>query len=93
MNNYKIIISKSFKKDFNKLDANIQNKIKTWINENLINTVEPRKHGKQLKGNLQKYWRYRIEDYRLLVIIEDKTIILYLMYIKHRKAIYKKVTK
>lgn len=63
---------------------------KKWLEKNLINTINPRVHGKQLTVNLSKYWRYRIGDYRLLVEIDDDQMIIVAIEIGHRREIYKK---
>lgn len=63
---------------------------KKWLEKNLINTTNPRVHGKQLTSNLSKYQRYRIGDYRLLVEIDDGQMIIVAIEIGHRQEIYKK---
>ncbi|MDP8052862.1 type II toxin-antitoxin system RelE/ParE family toxin, partial [Pasteurella atlantica] len=72
-----------------KLDIHTQKQIKSWIikNNDLI-ASNPRIIGKNLKGNLKNYWRYRIGNYRLLVQIEDDKLILILLSAGHRKNIY-----
>lgn len=49
----------------------------------------PRSKGKALQGNLKKYWRYRVGDYRIICDIQDKEIIILVVDIGHRKDIYK----
>lgn len=87
---YHFETSKKFDKDFKKLDKSVQKILKGWIDKNLIETTEPRKHGKNLKGNLQEQWRYRVGDYRILCFIEDDKFIINALEIGHRKKIYKK---
>ncbi|MDP8052878.1 type II toxin-antitoxin system RelE/ParE family toxin, partial [Pasteurella atlantica] len=72
-----------------KLDIHTQKQIKSWIikNNDLI-ASNPRIIGKNLKGNLKNYWRYRIGDYRLLTQIEDDKLVLILLSAGHRKNIY-----
>ena len=41
--------------------------IKSWIVKNLVNTSNPREHGKGLTANLAGLWRYCISDYRIIL--------------------------
>ncbi|WP_306374961.1 type II toxin-antitoxin system RelE family toxin [Phocoenobacter skyensis] len=86
---YQIVTSRTFIKSMKKLDIYTQKQIKSWIikNNDLI-ASNPRIIGKNLKGNLKNYWRYRIGDYRLLAQIEDDKLILILLSAGHRKNIY-----
>ena len=89
MATYTLLMTKSFIKDMKKLDKYAQIQIKSWIINNLENTDDPRRYGKALLGNLKDKWRYRIENYRILAIIEDEHIILHLVKVGHRRSIYK----
>lgn len=54
-----------------------------------LETIEnPRTKGKALQGNLKKYWRYRVGDYRIICDIQDKEIVILVIDIGHRKDIY-----
>lgn len=86
---YKLYTTKSFRKEFKKLDRPVQKLIKHWIEKNLINTNEPRVHGKALKGSLKGYWRYRINNYRVLVEIDDDKLMIFALDIGHRREVYR----
>lgn len=86
---YKIVTTDKFDKSFKKLDRYVQKIIKTWIDKNLMNCVDPRVHGKGLTSNRSGQWRYRIGDYRLLADIQDDKVVLVLVAVGHRKEIYK----
>lgn len=81
--------NEKFDKSFKNLDKSIQRMVKAWIDKNLINTENPRQHGKGLTANRSGQWRYRIGEYRILVKIEDDKIILILIDIKHKKEVYR----
>ena len=83
---YKPNVVKSLKK-LNKFTARL---IVAWIEKNLLNTANPRLHGKCLSANLSGSWRYRVGDYRIIANINDKTKIILVLAIDHRSAIYKK---
>lgn len=90
--NYEILsrIFTTRKKELKKLDAFAQKIIMKWISKNLINTENLRIHGKELKGNLKSFWRYRVGDYGLLADIQDENITILLIKIGHRREIYDK---
>lgn len=86
---YKTMTNEKFDKSFKNLDKSIQRMVKAWIDKNLINTENPRQHGKGLTANRSGQWRYRIGEYRILAKIEDDKIILILIDIKHKKEVYR----
>ena len=75
-------------KEFNKLDNNAKYMIKKWIEKHLLNVEDPRTSEKPLKGDLSNFWRYRIGDYRLLCLINDKEFIVLAVKIGHRREVY-----
>ena len=48
---YEVELSERFKKEFRKLDKYTQKMIRAWINKNLVETENPRLHGKGLTAN------------------------------------------
>lgn len=88
---YNVETTAAFDKEFKKLDRPVQKILKAWIEKNLIDCVNPRQHGKALKGNLQEFWRYRVGDYRILATIQDDRLIILAMSVGHRKNIYEKI--
>ncbi|MCA9767057.1 MAG: type II toxin-antitoxin system RelE/ParE family toxin [Carnobacterium sp.] len=86
--NYHVVYEKKALKSFSKLDKGQQKMILAWIEKNLVNTEDPKIHGKALKGNLREYWRYRVGNYRLLADIDDQLIKIIILNVGHRKDIY-----
>lgn len=86
---YQIKILESVEKKLSKLDKTTLRVIKNWIIKNLVDTDNPRKTGKVLKGKLSGIWRYRIGDYRLFAKIEDNIMTIFLIDIGHRRDMYK----
>lgn len=89
MNKYKVTTSKSFDKDFKKLDHYTQKIVRSWINHHLIDCEDPRATGKPLVANHSGQWRYRIGDYRLICEILDNELVILALNIGHRSKIYK----
>jgi addiction module toxin relE len=50
-----------------KFDKNTRKLLYDYISKNLVDTDDPRFHGKALTGILKGLWRYRIMDYRLIL--------------------------
>ena len=71
-----------FDKEFKKLDK--------FTQKNLEGCENPRIQGKGLTSNRSGQWRYRIGDYRLICIIEDKELIILALTVGHRRDIYEK---
>ena len=86
---YEVIFTDSALKELKKLDKPVVRVIKHWVVKNLVDCVDPRMHGKPLKGNLKGVWRYRVGDYRLFADIRDDKLVIFLFEVAHRKEIYK----
>ena len=86
---YHVETTPRFDKEFKKLDKYTQQMIKSWIGKNLQNCENPRTHGKGLTANKSGQWRYRIGDYRLLCLIQDRELIILALTVGHRRDIYR----
>lgn len=87
---YEVTTTLRFDREFRKLDRYTQRMIKSWIDKNLVNCVNPRQHGKALTSNRSGQWRYRIGDYRLICEIHDNELVILAMSVGHRREIYDK---
>jgi mRNA interferase RelE/StbE len=85
---YSVETTARFDKDFKKLDRYTQRMIKNWIDKNLVETENPRQHGKGLTANRSGQWRYRIGDYRLICQIEDDKLVILALSVGHRREVY-----
>ncbi len=85
---YTVETTKDFDSEFKKLDNSVKKIISKWINKHLLNCENPRAYGKRLSRNLKQYWRYRIGNYRLLVEIKERELIIVAVSISHRKDVY-----
>lgn len=86
---YRVLYSELARKALEKMDAQSARRIVRWIGKNLNGSDEPRRMGKALSGNLSQYWRYRVGDYRILVLIVDDVLEIQVIKIGHRRSIYK----
>ena len=72
-----------------KLDRSVLILIKSWIEKNLVDTDDPRRHGKGLASNRSGQWTYRVGNYRMLAEIEDTELIILAIEVGHRNSVYK----
>ena len=87
---YKVETTARFDREFKKLDRYTQRMIKAWIDKNLVDCSDPRRHGKGLTANRSGYWRYRIGDYRLICEIKDSELVILALTVGHRREVYEK---
>ncbi|NOQ65111.1 MAG: type II toxin-antitoxin system mRNA interferase toxin, RelE/StbE family [Methyloprofundus sp.] len=85
---WEIKLSNKSAKALTALDNSTKKRIESFIDK-LSKADSPRSTGKALQGNLKGLWRYRVGDYRLICQLKDNELIILLLEIGHRKAIYK----
>ena len=85
---YRIMIPDKVNKKILGFDKNTRKLLYDYISKNLKDTDNPRLHGKALTGYLKGLWGYRIMDYRLIVDIQDKQLIIVAVDFEHRSKIY-----
>lgn len=86
---YRVRFSESAVRELKKLDRQTVRVIKNWVVKNLVDTEDPRLHGKALTGTLKGIWRYRVGDYRLFADIKDDIVTIFIFEVAHRREIYK----
>lgn len=87
---YKVHYSDRASKQLQKMDKNVRKKILDWIKKNLEGCSDPRQRGKELVANFSGYWRYRVEDYRIVCEIHDQQLVILAVSILHRRDVYRK---
>lgn len=85
---WKIEYDKFAAKQLKKLDVNIARKIIDTMDK-LIKLKDFRSKGKMLVGDKKGFWRFRIDDYRVLCQLIDKKLIVRVLRLGHRKDVYK----
>lgn len=85
---WKVELDLSAKKDLNKLDPQQAKHILKYLHTRIEGSKDPRIFGQSLSGNKIGLWRYRIGDYRLVCKIEDRTLVVLVVNVGHRKEIY-----
>lgn len=87
---YQVRYEKEAQKALKKMDKFQARTILNWIEKNLLNTENPRQHGKGLVEDKSGYWRYRVGSYRLIADINEEEVIILILKVGHRRDIYKK---
>lgn len=87
--NWKIKFESNAVKALQKLDKVTRQRIERFI-DRLAGEQNPRSRGIALQGEAYDgLWRYRVGDYRLICQIKDKEVLILVVEIGHRKAIYR----
>lgn len=85
---YTVEYSEKARKCLRKLDQATRVLIKSWIDKNLVDCEDPRRFGKGLTANRSGQWRYRVGDYRILVNISGRQLLILVIDIDHRSRVY-----
>lgn len=87
---YNVEYSPKAIKFLKKLDKSAKVLIKGWIEKNLINCINPFEKGKGLTADKCGYWRYRVENYRIICKVEQDKLLIIVIDVGHRREIYKR---
>ena len=83
---YQVLIARSAEKQLNKLPPQFQRKVAAVI---MSLSIEPRPYGsKKLTGTAGSY-RVRVGEYRVIYDIYERTVVVSVLKIGHRKDIYR----
>ena len=75
-------------KQLRKLGPQASRKVIAFLDERIQDTEDPRQFGKSLRGDLGEFWRYRVEDYRILCKIDDGELVVLVVKVGHRSDVY-----
>lgn len=85
---YAIVFKKSALKELENLPSRIQQKVLDALQLLALNPHTELLQIKKLKGADDLY-RFRIQEYRVIYLIEDKTVKVTVIKIGHRKEVYR----
>ncbi len=87
---WKVELSSEAVRELDKLDAQPARRILKFLHERVANLDDPRTIGQALRGSrLGEFWKYRVEDYRLICRIEDAQLLVLVLRVGHRREIYR----
>ncbi len=84
---YEVVFKRSAAKELQGLPKKIQRKILDAVQLLSLNPYTELLQIKKMKG-ADSLYRVRIQDYRVIYLIEDKTIKVTIIKIGHRKEVY-----
>ncbi len=76
-------------KELKRLDFRAQRNIVRFLREKIATEDDPRRFGDPLKKDLKGFWKYRIGDYRIICSIEDKSVVVLVVRVGHRRSVYR----
>ena len=85
---YKVLLSPHAVSEYKKLPPAIKPEIQEGL-DGLVKSPFAGPKVKRLKGRLREYFRYRVQDYRIVYTVDQKAAIVYVDYIQHRREIYR----
>jgi len=82
-------LSREAERNLDDFDPQVARRILKYLDERVATMDNPRKLGKALKGSeWGDCWRYRCGDYRIIVDIIDREIVVHVLRIGNRKNVY-----
>ncbi len=86
---WKVEFEVSAGREFDKLDRPVQRRIKTFIEDKLQPSANPRLLGAPLSGPLAGLWKFRVGDYRMVCDVVDRRLVVLVLRVRHRKHVYR----
>lgn len=86
---WRIVFEKSAERDMRKVGRSDQARIVAFLERRLALRENPREIGEALAGELSGYWKYRVGDWRLVARIDDGRIVIAIVRVGHRSAVYR----
>ena len=75
-------------KQMNQLTPKDKDRIFEYLEKRVAPLKNPKTMGKSLKGNLKKFWRFRVGDYRVIANIFEDRLVIQIVQVGHRKEVY-----
>ncbi len=76
-------------KDLRRIGPQAARRILDYLRDRVAVLEDPRQLGQPLKGPLVALWRYRVGDYRVVCELRDEVLVVLVLRIGHRKAVYR----
>lgn len=87
---WRIEFDRRAEKELSKLQPAAATRILRFLNDRVAELDNPRAIGEALKGaKLGDLWKYRVGDYRIIVSIEDRRLVVLVLRVADRKHVYR----
>lgn len=83
---YQLLLERAAERDLERLSAKVHDRVVAAILELAENPRPP--GSRKLKGGKDD-WRIRVSDYRVVYQIEDRTSVLRINRVRHRREVYR----
>ena len=81
---YKALFTRSFLREYKKLPQGVRERVE----EAILEVVKRPYSGTKLRGELTGYYRWRVGDYRIIYMIDEKGKCVIFIDVGIRRAIY-----
>ena len=81
--------SKLAEKQLRKLSPEVQERIRTFMEQRVAKRELPQVIAKKLSGAYEDRMRYRVGDYRVVCQIQDHLLLILVIEIGHRREVYR----
>ena len=87
---WRIEFAQSAETALGKLDRQVARRILRFLHERIAPIEDPRSIGAPLSGpELGRFWKYRVGDYRAICEIHDNRLVVVVVRVGHRRAVYR----
>lgn len=87
---WRIEFDTAAQKELGRLDPQTARRILRFLKERVAPGADPRSLGQALKGErFGEFWKYRVGDHRVIARIEDQRLVILVVRVGHRSAVYK----
>lgn len=76
-------------KELKKLGRVDRERVRSFLDDRLLNLENPRQVGTSLSGEFSGLWRYRVGNIRLICRIEDDKLVVLVISIGNRREVYR----
>lgn len=88
---WKVELDPGARREIGKLDDKTSRRILAFLRDRLSSMDNPRAIGQPLRHNKhQRFWRYRVGDYRIVATIDDHASQIIVLRVGHRRDIYQR---
>ncbi len=86
---WQIELTEAAAADFKAMQKDMQRRVHKFLTERLPRFEHPLDIAEPLTGSFSGKARFRIGDYRLIFVVEEKSRTIYIQRMRHRREIYR----
>jgi mRNA interferase RelE/StbE len=86
---WRVEFDRAAARELRKLGPDAERRVLRYLRERIAGSADPRRFGQALTGDRKGLWRYRVDDYRIVVSIEDDRFVVLVVTVGHRREVYR----